>query len=877
MGVTMLAVLVAAVFTGDTSNPDCSCFAIGKPAKALFSAKEFVPSSTQRLEARLFDAEDRELSVLADRDETIAADGTWSGEVDLPTGRYGFFRVRATLGGLKLPKVGSRPEGCLTYVVAPDPKDRPLYGEHDHFLGLHGGAGGDAYLPQWLGARRILRGIGPYLRQEDYEKEKAKSDARGWTYYGFYSPQASHLRWSEFVDPADRDWMKANGKDQWNLFFTPEGREVYRRIIGKMVERSKVQPFYNRERVWEITWEPELSVPSPKKLVEACEFARGIIKAADPEAKIALPTVSGLSHLDFYQKIFPLGILRSADVFDMHFYSSFPPEQSGYLRGIRSVIRMVRENGGGNLPLIATEGGYNAKATKEEEFKQMTGVVRMLLILLGEGFEYALPFYGSDYGGDYADRAEGDYGITYNLELPKVRFLPKKVSPRPIFATLSGFAMMVDGSRPTACLESLGDCALGYAYQAKDGTVTLALWAWDAKPVEIDLPVGVDRVDLGDVMGNVRQVATSDGNLRLSLGETPVYVKGVSQAYWGKDGTMSAKMAAAAKARAEAADRARRLEIKDVVAAASDGSPAVAVTIGNRRDETVEVAVSTRIRGVPDARRRVVRRIPPQAVETVKVVLEDFKPDPFLMSEMEVAAELPDGYRVETVKRINFLAADHLPGVGRNGDFSGWREIRWIDLPRNIRRKPELVKDERDLSAKMALGWNRDFFLLAFEVTDDDFMNEREAWWSWSGDAVQVAFAKAALDRPTDNVWADALEQAMTENTFALTPKGPQVSRTVSYDPARYPCDIGGDACLVDDARLSVVKTGLPDGGVRLSYRMAFPWKYMNRTEGVAGETVRFAASVNDRDHGEPDISAISVFEMKKLAPRGFGSVYLKE
>ena len=939
----------AATFTGETSNPHNSCFALGSEARACFEAKGFPPGSEQRLDVRFFDDEERELAGDAvSRAVRIGADGAWRGEVALPTKTLGFRRVRATLGGVTLPAVGSRPKGCLTYLVAPDPKTRRLLSETGHFLGLHGELAGETALMPWIGARWQLRGLGPYATDEEYRKVRAAADKRGWTYYGFYSPQVSHLKFerSQWA-PADRAWAEKHGDDQWNYFTTPEGREVYRHVIQDKVRASLRQPFYTKARIWETMWEPELSA-KPEVLVEAVRYSTALIKEIDPDAKIAIPTVSGLKKMDYYRQIFERGILDCADVFDMHFYAAgMPPEENGYVRQVRELVKMVRKYAGRKIPMIATEGGYNTKATREEEFKQMTGIVRMLLVLLGEGFDFALPFYGSDYGGDYADRAEGDWGVTYNLELPKRRFGPRHVSPRPVLAALSGFGLMVDGSRPTACLECLGEKALGYAFQDAAGEVTLALWCWGETPAEVELPVGVARVRVGDIFGNLTEQATEDGVFRTKLSAKPIYVKGASAALWGRSAVHALRvertsLAAVAGARVTlrgTADRAGTLEvrpaaslglsrftreltpgafsvelelpaqmrdgdypvtlvfregrkivslsgvriavdapvkIRNVRPTAAGDDPALAVTLENMTDAAKAGVVTLRVGEEPLARRSQAVELAPGAVRTVEVACPGWRPDPFATLEAVVAFDTPGAMRTETRRSVDFLTAACAPGVGKSVALEDWPGIRWLPMPRNVARKPEFTRDGNDLSAKLALGWNEDFFLVAVDVVDDDPVPPaRGAWWLWRGDAVQVAFAKDVLAKPSENAWADALDQAMTENAIGLAPEGPQVARTVSYDPTRFPCDINGDAAIVRDAPVSVTRRNRPEGGVVWSYRAAFPWKYMNKTSAAAGETVYFAAAVNDLDRDQKDLSGLSVFELKKQAPRGFGAVCL--
>ena len=52
----------------------------------------------------------------------------------------------------------------------------------------------------------------------------------------------------------------------------------------------------------------------------------------------------------------------------------------------------------------------------------------------------------------------------------------------------------------------------------------------------------------------------------------------------------------------------------------------------------------------------------------------------------------------------------------------------------------------------------------------------------------------------------------------------------------------------------------------------------MNKADGAkAGENVYFALTVNDRDGDDKFYSAIGIFELKRLAPRHFGTIVLGE
>lgn len=65
-------------------------------------------------------------------------------------------------------------------------------------------------------------------------------------------------------------------------------------------------------------------------------------------------------------------------------------------------------------------------------------------------------------------------------------------------------------------------------------------------------------------------------------------------------------------------------------------------------------------------------------------------------------------------------------------------------------------------------------------------------------------------------------------------------------------------------------------GTVRIHYRAAFPWRFLGReTPPAPGESVWFAACVNDRDTPDGPLSQRHVFDFKDAAPKGFGRILL--
>jgi hypothetical protein len=123
-------------------------------------------------------------------------------------------------------------------------------------------------------------------------------------------------------------------------------------------------------------------------------------------------------------------------------------------------------------------------------------------------------------------------------------------------------------------------------------------------------------------------------------------------------------------------------------------------------------------------------------------------------------------------------------------------------------------------------------------------------------------------DRRTGNDLADkGNRHRMSEINFALTAKGPEAYRTVSFDDQKFPL-----ALLAAKDLPLVVR----HHGNRLIYEAAIPWKTLGTGAPPKDGLLGFALSVNDRDDiKQVDPTALSAFQLKDT--RKFGLMILGE
>ena len=862
----------------DTSNPTNGMFAIGRPAEAVFRAEGWASGEERMVTAAICDYTGATVDV---RRVVLRAGAEGTGEVSmsLPTERFGCFRVHAEAdGGLKPSKRGTRPAGFVTYGVAAAPEDRRSVSQEEAFQGIHGGVAGQDL---WIGAHQ---GFAQIYESEDGRRKAAESRRRSgrvpewWGAWGVISVSpGDRLAWDAGkLSVKSQAWIRENkpkGAVDWRVFSDPEGREVYREWVASRAEKYATFPRTPGRRIYEVLWEPDVSDPKPDTVVEAARFASQCVKAADPEGLVALPTICNVSRLAWHRDLFRRGILRFADVFSLHPYTDYPPEPNGFIENFRAIKRLLAESGRPDIPIICTESGYQASATVADERVQLEGQVRAHLILLGEGVWFNMPFYGADYGGDRGDRSEGDYGLSYNLDFPNPRFGAKHISPRPVFCGISAFSLLLDGWRPRDCLDFLGGTAWGYSYTNRLGEIRVAVWDWGKTPTAQRIGVGRESVMTADIMGNPAMRPAPGGTLEVEAGTSPTYIFDPDPAAF--DAWLAGRRAEANAANDRRAKMA--LELRDLGAAFADGEPAVRLTVANRFGNAVNAAVTTRIDGIPQTMRTTEVSLKPHEARTVSVPLPGFRPDPFQTFRLLAEATDGSGDAVESGADANFMLATFDPSAGVSTPISEWGGAPRYRVPFAPNADGGGITGPGDLSAEIGFAWNERYLLVDALVLDDAFHQDNKGWWTWNGDCIQFGFAKRKLEKLSGNDYTDSLEQGFSELDFALTRDGPEGYRTVTFDSREFPADRNGGGQLdPEECPVDIALSGREDGGVAIRYRIAIPWKFLNKRIGAfAGETVFFAAMFNDRDPGDSTFSSIKAFDLKRIPPRHFGCIHL--
>ena len=851
-------------------------------------AKGLQPNERRPLSILVKDAYGKTVEEIANGGIAADGDGNWTGTFPLKSDTLGFRRVCVSSGDLTLPKMGSRPKGCLTYAVFANLSARPRLGEEECFFGLQGGDNN-----KWVGAHWQYSSSNPLT---DPEKSKAYQQRLLTQEFPVYGTIAAEYRFVKpFMTKEAVAYFESRRKDAPRMPFSfGAGDAVGERYLRESLKTYAAAAKMARpgRRIYEFALECDINSPDPETTVRCFKAAYEAIHEADPEAQVFAAGVSNVTKLDYMRRLFDFGLAPYMDGFNIHPYTPYPPDRHGFVENIRAFVKLVRERKG-DVPLISTEQGFAAPYA--EEVKQMEGNVRVALILLGEGFSLHCAFWGYDFGNDHYNWFDGDYGYTYNLEL-KTRRWSGLNSPRPSISALSAACLFLDGKRCVTPIEGLGETALGYAYAGRDGKCVLALWDHGGEPHEIWIPVGRDEVAVADIMGNVTRRKTKDGLLQLTLTGSPCYVLDPDPALWGREGTMKAQIAKEIAERRVREEAARQAQVLTVLPAFFDGVPGVKVEVENRVSSARTYRVETRIPGLPAARRTVELELPANGKGWASVPFgAPCAFDPSEIREIAITVSFGDTYRTTHKAKVNFLCAAYSGerasrpfgacaacsgerasrpfGAEQGANGRDARSPKALDWPR-LRRFRWPVENGQP-KVWSALGWTREYLLVEVAVYDDVFSNRHTGFDTWRGDSVQLGIAKTELREKTGNFQTDVQEEARSEITLALTKNGPSAYRTETFDPARFPADIkgGGEIPAAELPREIRVATNGADVVIR--YRAAIPWRFMNIRDPQPGQVIRLAAFANDND-GESGMGrSTRWFELKNAAPKGFACVTL--
>lgn len=221
----------------------------------------------------------------------------------------------------------------------------------------------------------------------------------------------------------------------------------------------------------------------------------------------------------------------------------------------------------------------------------------------------------------------------------------------------------------------------------------------------------------------------------------------------------------------------------------------------------------------------------------------------------KVNVELEDGRHYEHRNDVRFLGARFFRQRPRiDGDLEEWQSI----TPAVLTRENDAARSAHlcppNFAASLRYGWDEQALYVSAVVQQDKFVAEYSGFNAWKHDCLQLAFD---LDPDSaSRLRGPGKPRRASEINAALTPEGPQLYRTITFDAESYPVQ------LITDKTADLAVRRLAHG--RLIYEMALPWSVLGMAPGEdpkAGNTVGVAVAVNDVQHAEqPDPAALGLF-----------------
>jgi hypothetical protein len=159
-----------------------------------------------------------------------------------------------------------------------------------------------------------------------------------------------------------------------------------------------------------------------------------------------------------------------------------------------------------------------------------------------------------------------------------------------------------------------------------------------------------------------------------------------------------------------------------------------------------------------------------------------------------------------------------------DGDLSEWTmEPSLILGPEHAAHVSDYGGPE-DLSARVWLAADDDFFYIAAEVTDDIHVQDNTGKMMWSGDCLQIDL------RPGTPPWRSTFSN-VCELGLAFTPVGPQLWQWTPREG------------LVEEGKIAITR-----GEGRTRYEAAVPWAALPGVNHTPGAVNAFSMTVNEAD-----------------------------
>ncbi|XHR27177.1 MAG: sugar-binding protein [Chthoniobacteraceae bacterium] len=465
---------------------------------------------------------------------------------------------------------------------------------------------------------------------------------------------------------------------------------------------------------------------SPEAYVRTLHAAAEAIRGIDPQSKFGGPTTCH-TDVSFTGHVLALGAGKYLDLVTEHPYRLLP-ELPDYETDLVDLRRTLRTEGGRELPMAASECGFNNTAMLvddeiEETMRHSAELsIRNMLIGFANGTERYIQFQSSLW----------PEGTGWHVFLAGNPDNECKAIPNPVLYAMRALADRLGAARVAGRIKVGADCRC-YVFERGDSRI-VCLWKWNGKPLVLNLKSAVEDGIVYDLMGNPMEATAA------TVGEAPLYIEtslsfdALQKAVSGLDfGNGEQSLTANVKV----LDTHRF--VMDVTNRTSTPVSGVVEMFGPNGDP--------------------VQKQPFQqlgAEESVPLTFD--APQPIGTRDQSVAIRITTAGSQRSQTHDYHLRAMLCPAVSKpltiDGDLSDWPSQDPVVLsgPNAVKRDPRLWTDaDKAIRAEVRTAWDDNYLYVAVAVVKNGFHpNAPSASSLYNGDSLQIAFdplKNASIDK----------------------------------------------------------------------------------------------------------------------------------
>ncbi|TKC91248.1 hypothetical protein FAZ69_07300 [Trinickia terrae] len=489
----------------------------------------------------------------------------------------GYFAISATLAneGGQLQSIGTRPQGIATFGVLPDVSGTLPAVSYAHQDQHRFGGQGTAFLPAGGtdGYRPLYTDLGLAWANDNRNWYLEEPNGAN-TFVPGANTLASYFQKGDIMRLIQVDgipgWASPTGA--YTEGYAPSSESAmqsYMSRVGTDSAAIRAAYFPNQSKnYYQVTWEPDGGGPTQwhdtqANFVSMYQSVYNGIHSTDPNAVVMGVTDSLVrTNTQWLQTYAPLGLAQYLDGLTIHgyydagTYPSHPPERlatdpdpANAANALPASMRELRSAMNSYLKpaskLFVTETGisydsgtsYGASyPTQNELYAHGAVIARSHLILLGEGANMTYVFYMAD-----PPVSPPGYGIFFDLADAQGGYGSSNISPKPAAMEVAAMTRIIDGTNTLGYVKNVPTGVYAYAFQRLNGgKIVTALWThnnanWSQSggysasystqySLTVDSPGTSGSVTVLDAMGNAASVPYSNGQVSLTLTESPLYV-----------------------------------------------------------------------------------------------------------------------------------------------------------------------------------------------------------------------------------------------------------------------------------------------------------------------------------------------------------------